>query len=147
MASLFKPTVTRPVPADAVIVTHRGKPHVRRKDRRGREVLHPLTGDGRRYRAKVSKWYGKLKGANGEWVAVKLDTADRQAAQAKLNRLAAAAERKRLGLFDPQEEHVRRPLSDQLAEYAAALTRRATPPVTSHSPGSGWPRCSPGAGS
>ncbi len=124
MASLFKPTVTRPVPADAVPVTHKGKPHVRVKDQRGRDVLYPLTADGQRYRAKASKWYGKVKDANGKWVPVKLDTADKQAAQAKLNKLAAVAERKRLGLFDPQEEHVRRPLADHLADYVAALTAK-----------------------
>ncbi len=124
MASLYKPTVTRPLPPDAAVVTHKGKPHVRLKDQRGREVFHPLTADGSRYRAKASKWYGKLKDANGKWVPVKLDTADKQAAQAKLNKLAAVAERKRLGLFDPQEEHVRRPLADHLADYAAALTAK-----------------------
>ncbi len=111
-------TVTRPVPADAVLVTHKGKPHVRVKDQRGRDVLYPLSADGQRYQAKASKWYGKVKDGNGKWVTVKLHTADKQVAQAKLNKLAAVAERKRLGLFDPQEEHVRRPLAD----YAGALT-------------------------
>ena len=82
MASLFKPTVTRQIPPGAEVVTHKGKPHVRMKDQRGRDVLYPLTVDGQRYRAKASNWYGKLKDANGKWVPVKLDTADKQARRA-----------------------------------------------------------------
>ena len=128
MASLFKPTVTRPVPPDAEIVTHKGQPHVWMKDQRGRDVLYPLTADGQRYRAKASKWYGKLKDANGKRVSVKLDTADNQAAQTKLNKLAGVAERKRLGLMDPQEEHVGRPLAEHLADYDAHLRQKGDCP-------------------
>jgi hypothetical protein len=46
MARIFKPTYPKPIPADAKIVNHDGRPHARFKDRDGRSVMAPLTKDG-----------------------------------------------------------------------------------------------------
>lgn len=48
-------------------------------------------------------------------------TADKTAAKLMLAELMKKAERQRIGLFDPAEDHARRPLTDHLADYVAFL--------------------------
>jgi hypothetical protein len=65
MARVFKPTYTKPLPPDATITTHNGRPHARFKDRRGRTVLAPLTEDGQKVLLENRKWYVEYRDASG----------------------------------------------------------------------------------
>ena len=56
---------TRQLPADADIVQHEGKPHVRMKDR-GRTVLYPLSRDGLKYLKPSKVWYFDIPDQNGK---------------------------------------------------------------------------------
>ena len=53
---------TRPLPADAPIVQHEGKPHVRIRDERGRAILCPLTKDGTKMLKPAKRWYFDIPG-------------------------------------------------------------------------------------
>ena len=119
MPKPYKPVSTRPLPPDAEIVDHDGKPHVRVKER-GRSVLYRLSKDGPKYLRPSKRWYFDLprRGRHGRRVK---GFADLKATE----QLAADTERKasrvRAGFTDPAEEHARRPLADHLKDYAAAL--------------------------
>jgi hypothetical protein len=56
MASIFKPTYTKPIPAGAEIVTVKGEPHARWR-RKGKTATAPLTQDGQRIVLESRKWY------------------------------------------------------------------------------------------
>src|SRR5262249_29611759 len=119
MASVFKPTYTKPIPPAAEIVTIKGKPHARLK-RRGRTLTVPLTDDGTKLLIERKQWHVRYRDADGRWVTVKGYT-DRQATDQLAAELVRRAERKEQGLIDPFEEQRRRPLAEQLADYRAAL--------------------------
>jgi hypothetical protein len=105
---------TCPLPPDADILGHEGKPHVRLKDR-GRSVLCPLTKDGRGYLRPSKCWYFKYRDGHGT-VRREKGYADLKATE----QLAAETERKASqvqgGYTDPAEEHARRPLADHMAQ-------------------------------
>ena len=120
MPKPFKLYSTRPLPADADIIDHEGKPHVRIRDERGRMMLCRLSKDGRSYLRPSKCYYFKYRDRHGTPRRMR-GFADLKATE----QLAADTERKasriRSGYTDPAEEHARRPLADHLAEYAAYL--------------------------
>jgi excisionase family DNA binding protein len=126
MPKPFRLHSTRPLPADAVIVTKDGKPHVRMKDR-GRTVLYPLTKDGRGYLRPSKVWYYKLRLADNTVVRKKGST-DFQATQQEATDAERRVARQKAGIIDPPEEHARRPLIEHLAPYAAALEAKGNTP-------------------
>lgn len=119
MPKPFKLQSTRPLPADAVIVEHEGRPHVRMKDR-GRSVLYPLTKDGAKYLKPSKCYYFEYRDANGT-VRRKKGFADLKATETLAADTERNAARVRAGYTDPLEEQVRRPLAEHLADYAAHL--------------------------
>ncbi len=108
-----------PLPADAEIIDHEGRPHVRLKER-GRPVLYPLSKDGTKYLRPQKRWYFDVRGADGTVRRVK-GFADLKATEQLAAEMERKAARARAGLFDPAEEHLRRPLAEHLRDYAAAL--------------------------
>jgi excisionase family DNA binding protein len=119
MPKPFKLFSTRPLPQNAVILDHKGKPHVRMKDR-GRTVLYPLTKDGRKFLRPSKCWYFKIRAANGIIRRVKGLT-DLKATEQYAAEMERKASRVRVGMIDPAEEHARRSLADHLKDYAAHL--------------------------
>jgi integrase len=127
MANLRKIPYTKPIPAGAEIVKHKGEPHARYKDKKGKTHLAPLTEDGQRIRLLSKKWYGEYKDANDQPQCVPLST-DKTAAQQMLNELVRKAELGKAGIVNPYEEHHRRPLLEHLADFEADLKARGTTP-------------------
>ena len=127
MPKPFKLSSTRALPADAEIIEHEGKPHLRMKER-GRAVFYPMTKDGRNYLRPSKRWYFKYRDAAGTLQRVK-GFADLRATE----QLAAETERKasrlRSGFTDPGEEHARRPLAEHLDDYDAALEAKGSTDV------------------
>src|SRR5215475_9803048 len=110
MASLIRQHYTRPIPPDAEIITRKGKCLARFKDKGGRTVLAPLTGNGERCRVPSEKWYGQYVDGNGVLQCVPLST-NKTAAQQMLNELVKRAELEKAGVADPFREHRKRPLA------------------------------------
>jgi hypothetical protein len=119
MARLFRPPYTKPIPAGAAIVTHKGKPHARFLDD-GRAVLAPLTKQGDRIRLLSKKWYGEYRDGDGILHAVPLST-DKTAAGQMLAELVRKAELKKANISDPFEAHRKRPLMEHLADWQRCL--------------------------
>jgi integrase len=101
MAALFKLWITRYV------------------DEQGRRVPKDAPG-ARRDRERSRKWYREFRDAEGIARRVPLAT-DKAAAQAMLNEIVKKVERKQAGLYDPYEEHEKRPLSVHLRDYRVHL--------------------------
>ncbi len=119
MPKPYKLSSTRPLPPDAEILEHDGRPHVRLRER-GKPVLYRLSKDGKKFLRPSKRWYFDCRDATGTVRRVK-GFADLKATE----QLAAETERKasrvRSGFTDPAEEHARRPLAEHLKDYAAAL--------------------------
>jgi integrase len=120
MARLRRIPYTKPIPAGAEIVTHKGKPHARFKDEDGRTTTAPLTRKGDRIRLLSKKWYGEFKGADGSQQCVPLST-DKVAAGQMLADLVKKAELGKAGIVDPFEEHRQRPLASHLGDWQDSL--------------------------
>ncbi|MBX3399654.1 MAG: hypothetical protein KF873_13005 [Gemmataceae bacterium] len=115
----FKLFSTRPLSLNADILDHEGRPHVRLKER-GRAVLYPLTKDGTKFLRASKCWYFKLRDANGIIRRVKGFT-DLKATEQFAAESVRKAERRAAGITDAVDEQLRRPLTDYLSDYAAAL--------------------------
>jgi hypothetical protein len=58
VSNLRRVPYIKPIPAGAQILTRKGEPFARFKDRRGKTVEALLTEDGTRVRLLSKKWYG-----------------------------------------------------------------------------------------
>jgi integrase len=119
MPKPFRLFSTRPLPPDAELVEHDGRPHLRLKER-GRSILCPLTKDGKGYLKPSKCWYFKYRDANGI-VRRRKGFSDLKATEQLAIETERRVARQRLGYADPAEEHATRPLADHLADYAAYL--------------------------
>ena len=126
MPKPYKVFSTRPLPADADVVEHEGKPHARMRER-GKSVLYAITKDGAKYLCPSKRWYFDIPDANGKPKRVKGFT-DLKATEQLANEKARKSERLRSGYADPAEEHVRRPLAGHLKDYAAYLEAKGNTP-------------------
>ncbi len=119
MPKPYKICSTRPLPPNAEIVGHEGSPHVRLRER-GKPVLYKLTKDGKKYLRPSKCWYFDLRDASGTVKRMK-GYSDLKATE----QMAADAERRvariRVGIIDPSEDHLLRPIAEHLKDYAAHL--------------------------
>ncbi len=67
-------------------------------------------------REKSRKWYGEYRDSQQKTRRVAL-AVDKMVAQAKLNEFVRQVERRSAGLFDPFEEHGKKPLKEHFADY------------------------------
>ncbi len=123
MPKPYKVFSTRPLPADADIIEHEGKPHARMRER-GKPVLYALTRDGAKILKPSKRWYFDVPDANGKPKRVK-GFADLKATEQLASEKARKSERQRSGYSDPAEEHIRRPLAEHLKDYARHLEAKA----------------------
>ncbi len=119
MPKPFKLSSTRPLPPDAELIDHEGRPHVRMKER-GRAVLFALTKDGRNYLRPSKCWYFKCRDRHGTVRRIK-GFGDLKATEQLAAEMERKASRVRSGFTDPAEEHARRPLAEHLKDYAGHL--------------------------
>jgi hypothetical protein len=95
MASLYRPTYTKPDPKTGGCVTRR-----------------------------VGKWYGKYRGAAG-WLRCVPLCQNKTAAMAMLTDLVRRAELQRAGLIDPAAEHLARPIDEHFGDFKVHLEAKA----------------------
>jgi integrase/recombinase XerD len=81
-------------------------------------VRDPKTGQ--KVRRKSKKWWGKYRDSSQVVRRVPLAT-DKAAAQAMLNELVKKAERKAAGLSTEFDEHLKRPITEHIKEFAQFL--------------------------
>jgi integrase len=105
MARVFKKSITRYLDAD------------------GRQVPKGTPG-ARKVREKSAKWYGRVPGSPRP---VPLAT-NKVAAQQLLAEMTKKAELAKVGIFDPFEEHRKRPLAEHLEDFRRELEARDNAP-------------------
>jgi hypothetical protein len=123
MSSLRRVTYTRPIPADAVRVTHKGQPAVRIAGPDGKPLTAAVTANGTRCRVPSPKWYGQY--TNGMGVTVRLPLSEnKDAARVMLNDLVTRARLERAGVVDPTTAHRKTTLRTHADDWLAVLTSR-----------------------
>jgi integrase len=122
MATVYRKTYTRPIPAGAAILTHRGRRCARWTDPRGRTKTVPLTEDGTKLLLERSLWYIDYKDAAGRRRTVPGYT-DKALSEQKAARLEQDQERVRSGATAVDPGRARMPLADVLETYHAELDR------------------------
>ncbi len=140
MASLFRKTVTRPLPKGATVENRKAGPVATWRDRNGRKQTAPLVldGDGKpavgsdgkpRIRTKSRTVYANVPGI-GEAIPTGCRTVD--AANHKLAELVKRAEHLKSGILTTAEartaDHQRTPLSGHIAAYAEHLKAKGVTP-------------------
>lgn len=126
MASLIKIQVTRPIPKSAVVVEKNGTAHCRFK-RRGRTITLPLTRDGQRYRDESGKWYVQYKDENDRWQREPAYR-DKESSLQLAAKLERRVERRKSGIVDAADEHVRCSLEKHLDQFASHLRAKENSP-------------------
>src|SRR4051812_21643303 len=104
MASVFRQTYKRALPAGSEVVTRRGERLARWKDRRGRVRTAPLSEDGTQIVLTYRCWYIAYENRDGRRV-VEQGFTDREATEQKARELERNAGRARAGLevVDPEK--------------------------------------------
>src|SRR5215831_9313608 len=128
MGSVFRKSFTKPLPADAEIITRKGETLARWRDTKGKTRTAPLTEAGDRIRIESGTWYAKLRDGNNHVVEVPTGCRDETAARQVLADLERKAERVRAGLITPAEartaEHLATPIGEHVAAYVGSLEAR-----------------------
>jgi len=136
MGSVFKKTVTRPLPPDAEIIERKGQRLARWHDGKGKTRTSPVTTgkDGAdRIRDESATYVARYRGGDGIVVEVSTGCRDKTAAQNVLADLERKAERVRAGLLSPAEariaEHLATPISEHFDAYLYALAAAGSVPM------------------
>jgi integrase len=120
MGTVYKPTYTKPCPANAEIVTQKGVKFVRIKPTRGRAKLCPLTvgKDGSpRILVTSSKFVAKYRDGLGIVQTVATGCRDEQAARGRLRELERRSELVRTGVVSAVEDGMADQQSVQLTAH------------------------------
>src|SRR5262249_43381379 len=128
MGSLFKKTVTRPLPAGAEIITRQGVKLARWRHSKCKVRTAPVTtgqNGADRIRDESATYVARYRDGNGLVVEVSTGCRDKTAAQAVLSDLERQAEKVRAGLITPAEartaEHLGKPIAEQVDDYITSL--------------------------
>ena len=125
MPELYRVDRTHCLPADAEVVDHKGRPHVRLREC-GRAALYPLTKSGQGYLKPSPVWCADVRDAGGQRHRVRLSPV-KAAAQVMLAKLLKEAEEGKAGIRTKSTGAGRLLLSDLLDDYERhQLDRNAT---------------------
>ena len=122
MASVYRRTYKRPIPANAEIVTRKGQKVARWKDTRGRTKSAPLSDDGESIVLERRCWYITYEGANGRRVTIKGYT-DREASEALGREKEKLAARVRQGCVQVDLNRLEMDTADAVQAWVDDLTR------------------------
>ncbi len=129
MASVFKRTRKRPIPANAEIITYRGKPYAKWINRKtGRTQRAPLNEDGDKMLVEDDCYSVAYFDHAGKRQRVSSRTPDKDAALQLANHLETQAMKRRTGQIDPAHERLvketGRPIAEHLADFRAYLAAK-----------------------
>jgi integrase len=135
MGTVFRKTVTRPLPTGAELITRNGRTLARWKDTKGKtRTATAMTGASGEARIRVESGTFVAKFRNGDGLVVELPTGCRteDAARQVLADLERRAERVRAGLISPAEartaEHLAKPIGEHVAAYLTSLEASGASP-------------------
>jgi integrase len=139
MATVFRKSTVRPVPAAAVITTDRGGHETAKWT--PRDARRPITApvrtlaDGRRVvEVETGCYYAKFRDADGKVRIVSTGCKDEAAARQFLAAQVKRAERIKAGVMTPREadaaDRMREPLDHHIADYIARLPGKRGGPAT-----------------
>src|SRR4051812_8044645 len=133
MGSLFKKSVTRPLPPGAEIITRKGERLARWRDGKGKMRTAPVTtgqNGADRIRDESATYVARYRDGNGLVVEHSTGCRDKTAAQNVLADLERQAERVRAGLLTPAEarvsEHLARPIAEHVEDFLSSLAASGT---------------------
>ncbi len=129
MASLFKQTITRPLPAGAELFTRNGERFARWTVRgKARTAKVTGTGDALRVQLESGTWYVRLRLANDEQVDVPTGCRDKSAAASRMAELVQEQERIRGGVITQREantaKHGHRVFAETVTAFNESMTAR-----------------------
>ena len=129
MGTVFKPTVTRPLPDGAQLVTRAGKRVAVWTDASGKRRQAPVTtGDTPRIRERAGTYSAQYRDGDGVVRRVSTGCKSRDAARAVLAELERRAELVTSGVLTQAEAHVAdhadTPVAEHVEAYVAALARK-----------------------
>jgi len=126
MATLFKPNRSYTLPEQVVLVRKGSDDFVRIPDGK-RNVLYPLSEDGRHYLKPAAKWAADVRLADGSRKRY-FFSPNKDAASVMLSELLKKIENEKAGILDRYGEHRKRLLKDHLEEWKASLEASGRPP-------------------
>jgi len=136
MASIFRKTATKPLPANAEIITHKGERYARWKDRKGKTSTAPLTTgrDGSdRIVLESGTYTAKYRDGQGVVREVATGCRTKDGASSVLRELTGRAEKVKSQILTPAEDriadHQGALLSDHIAQYIDHQTAKELNPV------------------
>jgi len=122
MATVYRKTVTRKLPAGAELFTRKGQRLARWKDRSGKRLTAPVI-EGRdgslRVRTEAGTFTAKYRDGSGVVREVATGCKSKDAAQSVLNELTAQAERIRSGIVTSAESQAADHTTGRLVDYFA----------------------------
>jgi site-specific recombinase XerD len=122
---LFRHERKKALPANAEIVTLKGKPHYKRLNRGQRPSYFALTPDGTHYLYAVPKWAADVVHANGHRKRIYFST-DKSASQMMLSKLLKRIRDEQAGLVNSFSDAQAQPVSVHLADWQADLEANNT---------------------
>ena len=128
MGSIFKKTVTKPLPPGAEVFTRGGKRYARWTDRKGKTRTAPVKQDNdgaERITVESKTYVAKFKDGSGATVEISTGCRDRSAAQSVLADHERYAEKVRAGIMTPAESaarnHAHVPMQEHIESFAAFM--------------------------
>ena len=132
MATLFKKQFTKPLPADAKIVTRKGKTLAQWTDRKGKTRTAELTATGKRIKAEAKTWTAKYRDGQGKVCEVATGCVDKDAANAVLSDLKKRAEHVKAKILSPEQDriadHAGLPIAEHIEGFLDYQRRKGTHP-------------------
>ncbi len=126
MATLFKPTRSQVLPANADIIRKSGKQFVRVKER-GKWMEYPLSKDGKHYLKPTAKGAAEVRFPDGRRKRVRLSP-NRDAAAVMLADLLKKIENEKAGIRDEYANHRKLTLTQLLKHYEQHQSDRGNTP-------------------
>ncbi len=120
MASLYKPSYSRPIPDGASMVTVKGRKCARFTIKGGRRVTAPLTKSGKKCLVPTEKWYIRYRDADGVQQSVP-GFKDKEATKQLAAQLERDAELVQAGLISESRFQRGRTVKEHLTDFEACL--------------------------
>ena len=134
MATLFKKQYTKPIPADAKVITRAVRGEAKRFaqwiDRKGKRRTAELTGKGDRIKAEARTWTAKYRDGEGKVCEVATGCTDKDAANAVLTDLKQRAQHVKAKILSPEQDriadHAGIPISEHIEAFLLYQRRKGT---------------------